>query len=103
MDWSQLPDITDVYEALQQQAQLKAELAAAKLMLEIYQAELCQQKPRSPSVKLIGVDEESRTELQRLFAQVAAAEMALDIATANVKFNAHRFEAAKAMSYAGKV
>jgi len=102
-DWSELPDIIDVYKSLQLQADLKAKLKAAKLSLEIYQAELCREKPRDTSVKLIGIDEQSRAKLEGLFNSIAEIESQLDKVDAEVKFNNSRIDAAKVMGYKGRI
>lgn len=99
MDWSELPDINDVYESLKQQADLKARHRIAKLRLEMYQAEMVQRKPRDSSVKVVGVDEASRKILAGLLEAVAEIEGQLDQLDANVKFNDYRREAAKIVGF----
>jgi len=99
LDWSELPDIMEVYDALRKQADLKAQLRIAKLTLEIYQAKLCKEKPRDASVKLVGIDDESREQLANYLNHVAQLEGELDKIDADVKFNSHRIDASKAMSY----
>jgi hypothetical protein len=98
-NWSELPDVNDVYDSLKQQAALRAQLKVAKLQLEIYQAELCKAKPRDTSVKLLGIDEESRAKLAEMFSAILTLESALDEIDAQVKFNSQRIEAAKLMSF----
>ena len=99
LDWSELPDIMEVYDALRKQAELKAQLRIAKLTLEIYQAKLSKEKPRDASVKLIGIDDESRAQLENYLKHVAEIEGELDRVDADVKFNSHRIDASKAISY----
>ncbi len=103
MSWEDLPDITDVRTALKQQADIRAQLKIAKLELEQYQAWLVQRKPRDASVKLVGIDEQSRIRLDELLNKVVMLEGKLDDIDADVKFNDYRREAAKIMSYRGRI
>lgn len=98
-DWELLPDIHEVREALFKQANLRALLKMTRLELEIYQATLTQQKPRDASVKIIGLDEESRGKLQGLLQRVLEIESELDVVDADVRFNNHRIDTAKALAY----
>ncbi len=101
--WSELPDITDVRSALKAQAKLRAQLKVAELELEQFQAFLVQRKPRDSSVKLVGVDEQTRIKLDDLLRKVVAIKGELDEVDAEVKFNDFRREAAKIVSYRGRV
>jgi hypothetical protein len=100
--WDSLPDINEVRDALRKQAQLRAELKVARLELEQYQAWLSQRKPRDSSVKLVGIDEQTRLKLDTLLQHVAKLEGDLDHVDADVKFNDYRREACKIMSYGGR-
>lgn len=101
--WAELPGIDDVYSSLKKQAQIKARLRVAKLELEIYQAKMTQAKPRTTSVKLVGVDEQSEVRLYELLLSVANLESELDELDAEVKFNEYRREAAKIISYKQRI
>lgn len=101
--WRDLPDIQDVADALNQQGVLKARLRVAKLQLEIYQAELVRKKPRDSTVKLIGIDDASKAQLVLLFEKVNAIEEQLGDVEAAITFYNYRKEAAKIMSYQGRV
>lgn len=103
IDWNELPDILDVHDTLKRQADLKAQLRIAKLTLEIYQATLTKEKPRDSSVKLIGIDAESRAQLENYLRHVAELEGELDKVDADVKFNGHRIEGARAMMYKNRL
>ncbi len=102
-DWESVPDIHEVRDALFQQAACRARLKIAKLELDIYQAELVQRKPRDASVKIIGVDDESRAKLHELQLHVLSAEDELNRIDAEVKFNSHRIDAAKAFMYRNRL
>lgn len=102
-DWESFPDLEDVRGALMNQAELKTQLKIAKLELEIYQAELCQRKPRDASVKIVGVDDISKQHLEGLMRRVITVEEQLEHVDATVKFNSHRIEVAKAISYKGRI
>jgi len=102
-NWEEIPNITDVREMLLRQAGLKAALKIAKLELEIYQSELTQKHPRNSSVKLVGVDDESKNKLSQLLRRVIDVETELDIVDAEVRFNAHRLDTAKALMYRGRI
>ena len=102
MDWSELPDYDKVRDALKAQARLKADLRVAELELEIAQAELVRIKPRDSSVKLIGIDEESKQRLHSLHLRVIVLRAQLDELDADVKFNDYVKDAAKVMSYKGR-
>jgi hypothetical protein len=98
-DWEILPDAGEVHTSLMRQADLKARLKIAKLELEIYQAELVRSKPRDTSVKLIGIDDETRARVRELLQRVIDVEVELDTVDAQVKFNNHRVDAAKMLAY----
>ena len=102
-DWAELPDISDVRDALYTQANIKAQLKIAKLELEIYQADMAPQKPRDSSVKLIGIDDTSRAHIQELLNRVVSVESELDTVDASVKFHSYRLEAAKALMYRSRI
>lgn len=99
----QFPDLEDVRNALLNQADLKTQLKIAKLELEIYQAELCQRKPRDSTVRIVGVDDISKQQLAELMRRIIHIEEELDYVDATVKFNSHRVEIAKAISYRGRI
>lgn len=101
--WEDLPDINEVRDALFNQADIKAQLKIAKLDLEIYQAMMAKEKPRDTSVKLIGVDDQSRDRLQDLLNRVRHCESDLDRADATVKFHSYRLEAAKVIGYKTRI
>lgn len=99
----EFPDLEDVRNALLNQADLKTQLKIAKLELEIYQAELCQRKPRDSTVRVVGLDDVSKQHLEGLMRRVITIEEQLDYMDATVKFNSHRVEIAKAISYRGRI
>lgn len=101
--WEDLPDIMDVREALKKQAGVRAQLKVAELELEQFQAFLVQRKPRDSSVKLVGIDEQTRIKLDDLLRRVVALKGELDDIDAEVKFNDFRREAAKIVSFRGRV
>lgn len=101
--WRELPDIDEVAAALKRQAFLKAQLRIAKLHLEMYQAEMARRKPRDSTVKLIGVDDATRADLKGLFDRVNEIEELLGEIEADITFYNYRRDAAKIMSYQGRV
>lgn len=101
--WKELPDINAVADALKLQALLKTRLRIAKLQLDMYQAEMSRTKPRDATVKLIGVDEHTKAKLQALFDVVCQIEDELGQVEADITFYNYRKDAAKIMSYQGRV
>lgn len=102
-DWESIPDIHEVRDTLLNQADCRTRLKIAKLELEIFQAEMAQCKPRDPSVRIVGIDADTRAKLATLFQNVLNAEEALSHVDAEVKFNNHRIDSAKALMYRNKI
>lgn len=103
LDWADLPDITEVRDTMKRHAHIKAEIRLLELQLEMVQAEMAELKPRNTAVRVIGVDDASRNRLTTLRESVARAKNVLDDVAADLDFLEYRKEAAKIMSYKGRV
>jgi hypothetical protein len=103
MDWSELPDIYEVRNALQELVIARANLRALELELTIVQADISVRVPRNTAARVVGIDEESRDTLIRLQRAIVEAKNSLDHWESEVKFCEFRKEAAKVVGYKSRI
>jgi hypothetical protein len=97
------PNIDRMREMINSAVIARAKLREAKLLLAMYQAEMDQRKARTPSVRMIGLDEESRTQLRILHWTVKECEDAVDAAEAAMEIETFVKELAKMRYYRERV
>lgn len=99
MNWSDLPDIYEVRNALREMVHAKARLRALELELTIAQADISVRAPRNTAARIVGIDEGTRVNLIRLQREIIAAKDNLDHWDAEVRFHDFRKDAAKVTGY----
>ena len=93
------PDIGRVRAAIQTAVVARAKLREVKLLLAMYQAEIDQRKPRTPSARVIGLDAESKAQLHQLHWDVKFWEDAVDAAEADMEIEQFIKEVTKMRYY----
>lgn len=99
MDWRDPPDINEVRNVLSQRASVLGQMKSAKAELEYWEAYCTRVKPRTPHVRILGVDEESERELTRLRREVLEYELALAHIEGELDFLNYRKDIFKSLSF----
>src|SRR5258706_7209422 len=99
MSWSEAPVCEDVQIMLRDLAQARAQLRLEELRLEILKARMDKVRPRTPHVRIIGVDADSEIELATLQFSVAEFKGIVDRLEADAKFHEYRRDMYRALSY----
>lgn len=97
--WNEAPDFDEVRQTFRELAAAKAELRVAELNLQIEQALMDRARPRTPHVRVIGIDDESRERLRVLHLEVTKWRAEVDMHEANSTFLQYRKDMYKAQSY----
>lgn len=101
--WNELPSYEDIRTILHRQADLQSRVRVAELQLDILKAEMSQKKPRDASVKVIGVDAESRTALLAAQSAYLALKEELDHVNADVTLHNFHKDVARMLAYNGRM
>jgi hypothetical protein len=93
------PDASRMHACINRAVLARTKLRAAKLELALYQAEMDIRKPRSPSARMLGVDDESERRMRSLHTAVMDAENEVDEYESELKFEEYIKETAKMRAY----
>lgn len=99
--WRQ-PDSKEVEDALMQQAAAKAAVASAELLVEMFEARMDKEKPRTPWARKLGIDEATNIEAINIRASLLATKQQLGRWDAVVTFMQFSKEIYKADSFSSR-
>lgn len=86
MTWREPPDIHEVQSTIKQRAALIAEIKALKVDLDYWEAYCTREKPRTPYVRVLGVDAESSEQIQTLRRTIMEKEQELALVDGSMEF-----------------
>lgn len=86
MTWREPPDIHEVQSTIKQRAAIVSELKALKVDLDYWEAYCTKEKPRTPYVRILGVDEESSLNIHSLRRTIMEKEQELAVLDGTMEF-----------------
>ena len=99
LNWRDPPDIYDVRQAISDRAAVLGLLKAVKAELEYWEAYCTKEKPRTPHVRVLGVDDNSAKELSRLRQELLKYEIELARIDGELDFLNYRRDIFKSLSF----
>lgn len=99
MEWSDIPDMLTVREALQRRASIKAQIELVNFDYSLAAAQVGLQKPRNPDARIAGIDEESAGILIPLQRRIVELRGELSRVEEEITFLQYHKDIFKALAY----